>query len=342
MSYRITLKTRDGQQIEFDCDAEQSVQDAAEVAGYYPPALCKEGGCGTCLGACHAGDYTLGNHSASVLSAEAAARGDVLLCKTYPKDNLQLTVPYDADRIHQKQNPPREAEIVSVEPIAERTVSLVLQLKDDPEVGLGFEFEPGEYVELAVPGQNLKRAYSIANIANWEGRLEFLIRLQKQGQFSEFLQQAKAGEPLWVHAPTGAFQIQAQSLNPRCFVAGGTGFAPFLSMLRRMVEWGEDHPTHLFLGVNNEGEILCQQELASLQQSLPQLTVQICIWKPEHDWDGFIGTPVDALKAYFDQNEAIPDVYLCGPPILVEAATDIALQSGVHADHIYSERFVSS
>jgi len=342
MSYTITLQTRDNQHIEFDCDSEQSVQDAAEAAGFLLPAICKEGGCGTCLGTCHDGDYRLGSYSQAALPDEAVAHGEILLCRTYPNEPLRLSVPYDAERIQHNLNPPREAEIISIETIAERTICLFLQLQEDSENGLGFEFEPGQYVELEVPDQDLKRAYSIANTPNWEGKLEFLIRLQQNGRFSQFLQQANSGDCLRVNGPSGVFGIQSQSLNPRCFIAGGTGLAPFISILRRMAEWGEDYPTHLFLGVNHEAEIMCLKELTALQQSLSQLTVQICVWKPVDNWNGFTGTPADALQSYLEKTSVKPDIYLCGPPILVETATDIALQAGVQEEQIYSERFVSS
>ncbi len=318
------------------------MQDAAEAAGFLLPAICKEGGCGTCLATCHDGDYSLDNYSQSALSSEAAARGDILLCRTVPKGPLQVSVPYDAERIQHSVNPPREAEIIHIETIADRTISLVLQLQEDPELGLAFEFDPGQYVELEVPGRNLKRAYSIANTPNWEGKLEFLIRLQKNGQFSQFLQQVNPGERLLVHGPSGVFGLQPQSLNHRCFVAGGTGLAPFMSMLRRMAEWGEDYPTHLFFGVNHEAEIMCLEELNTLQQSLSQLTVQVCVWKPVDNWHGFIGTPADALQVYLEQNTIKPDIYLCGPPILIEKTTDIARLAGIQENQIYSERFVSS
>ena len=342
MSHKITLSTRDDQQFEFYCEDQQNIQDAAEVAKLYPPFGCKSGACGACLGTCKTGDYQLESYSPDVLSEDAAAKGDILLCRTLPQSDLHITLPYDSDSIQHTLSKPRDAEIISIDKIAERTLKLILQLQEDPELGLAFEFEAGQFVELEIPGLDLMRAYSLANIANWEGRLEFLIRLQPNGKFSEFLQNNAVGQHILVHAPSGAFVLNKQSLNPRCFIAGGTGLSPFLSILRRMAEWAEDHPTHLFLGVNNEAEILCEEELKSLQQNLPQLTLEICVWKPEGNWQGFVGTPVDAFKAYLQKNGAACDVYLCGPPILVEASTDAALEAGIDKQHIYSERFVSS
>ncbi len=340
MSYIITLQTRDQQQFEFPCTDGQTVQDAAEAAGFLLPAICKAGHCGTCLGRCQNGGFQLADYNPDALPEEAIQRHETLLCRTFPESDLQIQVPYEADRIQHRRNPVREAHIVQIQAIAGRTLELKVQLQEDLETGLGFEFEPGQYVELEIPGQGLKRAYSLANTPNWEGRLEFLIRLQENGQFSRFLQQAKAGTPLRVHGPSGTFALQTQSLNKRCFVAGGTGLAPFLSILRRMAEWGEDWPTHLIFGVTHEREMMCQNELAQLQQTLSQLTVQQCVWQPVASWTGFVGTPTQALQNYLEQEETQPDIYLCGPPLLVETATDVALQAGISEQQIYTERFI--
>ncbi|NOQ36928.1 MAG: 2Fe-2S iron-sulfur cluster binding domain-containing protein [Methylococcaceae bacterium] len=340
MSYSITLSTLDDQKIQFNCDAEQSVQDAAEAVGFFPPAICKMGGCGSCLAVCDSGDYQLKSYSQGMLPDNAEEMGDILLCRTYPKSDLIIHAPYNADKIQSRQPLAREAEVVKAEILAERTVRLVLQLLPDEEQGLAFEFEPGQFVELEVPSLDLKRAYSLSNTPNWDGQLEFLIRLQNSGLFSNYLKnKVKIGDAIKVHGPSGTFGIQGQSLNPRCFIAGGTGLAPFLSMLRRMAEWGEDHPTQLFLGVNNEQEVFCRQELEELQQALPQLHVNFCVWKPSEDWIDFSGTPADALAIYLKQIDILPDIYLCGPPLLVEATTQIALQNGISPERIHCERF---
>lgn len=340
MPHHITLTTHDGKQIDFNCEPEQTVQDAAEAAGFFLPALCKAGSCGSCLGRCTQGDYHLDAYSPSLLPEKSREHGDVLLCCTHPDSDLQLTAPYKASQIQSGKDAPRSAEIVSIELIAERTMRLVLQLLPDAQHGIAFEFEPGQFVELDVFELNLQRAYSIANTPNWEGRLEFLIRLQPQGQFSTYLQHtAQIGYSLKVSAAAGTFGVQEQSLSPRCFVAGGTGLAPFLSILKRMADWGEDHPTQLFLGVNNEQEIFCQDELAALADAIPHLHVEICVWQPSETWTGFRGTPADALRAYLASTNLLPDVFLCGPPLLVEAATQIAVDAGVDPERIFCERF---
>jgi NAD(P)H-flavin reductase len=109
--------------------------------------------------------------------------------------------------------------------------------------------------------------------------------------------------------------------------------------LRRMAEWGEDHPTTVFLGVNNEQEIFCQQELAELTAALPQLKVELCVWQASDNWQGFVGTPADALRLHLAEAALLPDIFLCGPPLLVEAATEIAHRAGIAEERIFCERF---
>lgn len=338
--HQITLTTCDGHELTFSCAEGSDVVSAGEQAAILLPSLCRDGGCGACLGHCGEGEYTLGSHSASALSAEAASQRAVLLCRTYPKGDLQITAPYDYAHIQFGKLEARQAVISTLEPIADRTVRLKLSWLDH-QSDRAVEFEPGQCMELEIPGTNIRRAYSLANTGNWRGELEFLIRLQPEGQFSAYLsRQAEAGQVLNVYGPSGAFGLQTDSFNPAIFIAGGTGLAPFLSILRRMAEWGEDRPIHLLLGVNRESELFCIDELQRLQKQLPSLTLTVCVWQPSAGWDaGFNGTPVDALKQYLLSRPDNYDVYLCGPPMLVTAATQVALTQGIAAERLFSEKF---
>jgi ferredoxin-NADP reductase/ferredoxin len=337
--HRIILTTRDGHELVFTCADGGDVVSAGEAASILLPSLCRDGGCGACLGHCAEGDYTLGSHNAGVLSEEAAARRDVLLCRTYPQSDLRITAPYDYAHIQFGQHSARQAVITALETVAERTVRLRLSWQAG-ENGMAIEFEPGQCMELEIPGTDIRRAYSLANTGNWRGEMEFLIRLQPEGRFSTYLsREAEVGQVLNVYGPGGAFGLQADSFNPAIFIAGGTGLAPFLSILRRMAEWGEDRSIHLLFGVNRKSELFYLDELRDLQQQLPSLAVTPCVWQPSADWSGFNGTPADALERYLRDQPDEYDVYLCGPPPLVAAATQTALRQGIGDERIFSEKF---
>lgn len=337
--HKITLTTRDGHELSFVCDGDTDIVSAGEQASIQLPSLCRDGGCGSCFGHCDAGDYTLGEYNFSMLSEEAVSRRDVLMCRTYPQSDLKISAPYDYAHIQFGQHEARNAVIAGLEPVAERTLQLKLKWQDE-EGNQAVEFEPGQCMELEIPETDIRRAYSLANTGNWRGELEFLIRLQPEGRFSGYLSHdAAVGQILKVYGPSGAFGLQSESLNPAVFVAGGTGLAPFLSMLRRLAEWGEDRAIHVLFGVNRESELFCVDELERLKRQIPSLDVTLCVWQPETEWGGFVGTPADALQHYLSAHPGDHDIYLCGPPLLVTAATQVALAQGVAEQQIHAEKF---
>jgi len=69
------------------------------------------------------------------------------------------------------------------------------------------------------------------------------------------------------------------------------------------------------------------------------LAVTLCVWQPSPNWNGFSGTPADALQQYLLNHPSNYDLYLCGPPLLVNAATQIAIGHGIPMERIFSEKF---
>ena len=340
-THAIELITRDGNQLRFDCADDQNILEAAANAHIVLPAQCGQGSCGTCYADVTHGDFTLGQYNPSALPAEDKEKGGTLLCRTFPHSDLCISLPFDHDRILIGEIKIRNAEIIAIETVGENTLRLELCLAQDEDGGRLAEFEPGQFMELEVPGLDIKRAYSLSNTGNWEGRLEFLIRLQSGGVFSTWLkEQAAVGQVLFVHGPKGAFGLYESGLRPRWFLAGGTGLAPMISMLRRMAEFQEPHPARLYFGANRVEDLFFQTELKALQVELPQLQVIYCVWKPEDNWEGFRGTPVDALAQDLADATVMPDIYLCGPPALIDAAEATARTHGVPDKQVLSERFL--
>ncbi|KHK59400.1 oxidoreductase [Burkholderia sp. A9] len=338
MSYRIEITTRDGQPFGFDCEPGQNLLAAAAQADITLPSQCRRGSCGACQATVVDGPYEIQAHSAAALPA--GQPGTVLLCRTTPLGDLRVAAPYDRSKVLLHPVPVRTARIAALDTIARDTMRVELQLEPDDAFGAAAEFEAGQFAELEVPGSGLRRPYSLANTSNWDGRLEFLIRLRPQGWFSTYLRErARPGDPLTVRVPMGGFGLFADSLRPRWFVAGGTGLAPILSMLRRMAEYQEMDEARLFFGVNEDSELFMLDELERLQAELPQLRVDACVWRPGAAWAGFRGTPVDALRVALGEAGGSPDLYVCGPPPLVEGAREVAVAAGIPDAQFASERF---
>ncbi|CAN0627764.1 Methane monooxygenase component C [Burkholderia multivorans] len=340
MSYRIEIMTRDGHAFDFACEPGQDLLSAATAATITLPSQCRRGSCGACHATVSDGDYDLGTHGQDALPA--GEPGAILMCCTTPRSDLRVAAPYDRTKVLLQPVPSRAAQIVALDAIADGTLRVELRIDPDDPGGSAVEFEAGQFVELELPGSDVRRPFSLANTSNWEGRLEFLIRLTPEGRFSAYLRDtAKPGDTLIVHGPTGGFGLIAESLRPRWFVAGGTGLAPVVSMLRRMAEYQEMNDARLFFGVNRESELFMLDALSELQAQLPQLQVEVCVRYPQDGWTGASGTPVDLLSAALSQAEVAPDLYVCGPPALVKGAHDAAAAARVPRTQFVSERFAS-
>lgn len=339
--HSVRLSTRDGQSISFTCGTDENLIDAAAKADITLPSACLSGGCGTCSGTCTKGDYEMGAHAENALSPEAAKDGGILMCCTHPKGDMEVDVPADLAHITSGPVPELECEVIALEDLGGQVVRLELKALSG-----GATFEPGQYMELVIPGTETSRAYSLSNAPNWDGTFEFLIRLQPEGKFSTWLKDvAKVGDAIHTRGPQGTFVLQAGTLNPRRFVAGGTGLAPMLSMLRQMAAFGETNDAHLYLGVNTEDDLFGQAQLDELKTLLPNLRIDICVWKAKEGWVGFSGTPADALKRDLEEDMAKglhPETYLCGPPGLVDATEQAALEKGMPLASIFSEKFLPS
>ena len=95
--------------------------------------------------------------------------------------------------------------------------------------------------------------------------------------------------------------------------------------------------------VTTEEDLFALSEIEELKAALPNLKVDICIWKPSESWDGFAGSPVDAFKKDLvnDMAQGLkPEVYLCGPPGLVDATQAVAEEMGLPHENIFGERFL--
>jgi ferredoxin-NADP reductase/ferredoxin len=343
--FGVTLKTRDGGSVAFACGPDERMLDAAGRQDLYPPAQCGQGSCGACLAYVVTGEVEREPCSPAALPDGERAKGGVLLCRCRPLSDVDLRAPYDATMIRHEPVPERDAVIESIEVLSAPMRRLVLRLGPGPDGGTGVDFEPGQFLELTVPGTDLTRAYSIASTPNWDGRVELLIRLQPGGRFATWLNEVAApGMALIARGPQGGFMLHDRGLDPRWFVAGGSGLAPVLSMLRRMADWGDPQPARLFYGTWQRDEHVCEAELTTLQSQMPGLEIVRTVANPDPDpiWTGGTGSVVDMLRGSLDvlreRGEPLPDIYVCGSSGMVEAVQAAATRAGLPEDRVFHEQ----
>lgn len=91
-----------------------------------------------------------------------------------------------------------------------------------------WEFVPGQSIGLTLDPRLPARFYSIAS-GTRDSHVEVLYDLVPDGQLTPRLTVLAPGDQLLCSAPFGAFR---DSAGPSCWVATGTGIAPYVSMAR--------------------------------------------------------------------------------------------------------------
>lgn len=335
----ITITTQDAQQIQFNCAIEEDIISAAERQNIILPQQCRNGVCGFCTASNVRGQYILRDYNAAALTDYQAANKHTLLCRTYPQTDLIVETNYNYAAIKFGQIPQAFHSVIAAEMVNPTVLHLILQEIPTANELLSTQLLAGQYVQLSIPEQSIHRAYSVANSMNWEGRLEFYIRLYNNGQFSNLLNQLQIGDKLLIKGPHGEFVLKERGLKPRYFIAGGTGLAPILAMLKYMAELGEPHPIQLFFGVRHESDLFAQDVIAELQSALPKLKYHCYLSQSGVNWNGYCGSIVNAVGEAFTQLKTEPDIYVCGSKRLVDAVLELAAKFAIAYDNIIYEKF---
>ncbi|WP_337058825.1 benzoate 1,2-dioxygenase electron transfer component BenC [Pseudomonas sp. USHLN015] len=335
MTHQIALTFEDGVTRFIDASPGETVADAAYRQGINIPLDCRDGACGTCKCLAEAGRYDLGqDYIEDALSEEEAARGYVLTCQMRAASDCVVRVPASSD-LCKTQQASFEAAISEVRQLSDSTIAL--SLKGESLARLAFL--PGQYVNLKVPGSEQSRAYSFSSLQKG-GEVSFLIRNVPGGLMSSFLTGlAKAGDQLTLAGPLGSFYLR-DIRRPLLLLAGGTGLAPFTAMLEKIAEQGSEHPLHLIYGVTHDFDLVELDKLEAFAARIPNFTFSACVASPDSSYPqkGYVTEHIEPGHL----NEGDVDIYLCGPPPMVEAVSRFIREQGVQPANFYYEKFAAS
>jgi ferredoxin-NADP reductase len=181
-------------------------------------------------------------------------------------------------------------------------------------------------------GRDLRRAYSIAS--HPEGRpVELCVKLVDSGPGSNYLNKLRNGDTFRGYAPYGDFTYESPSSKHVCFIATGTGIAPFRSMMLS-AEYAANPPKSAtcLLGVRDEAELLYESDITLHGKWIA------CVSQPKAGWKGFKGRVTDYLKSL---GEEFPwqetEYYLCGAGQMIDEVRAILTERGVAKEAIHRE-----
>lgn len=302
----------------------QALQDARVPVSY----SCMAGRCGTCRCRVLEGEVMEG---AGEQQRPLDGRGGlVLACQTWLTEPCTIEIPEPDEVV---VHPARivKATVAAIEDLTHDIRRLLLRPAKP------IDFSPGQYVQLQFTPE-LARPYSMAGLCD-DGVLEFHVRRVPDGRVTGHIaQHLQVGDAVKVSGPLGSAYLRRRHEGPMLCVAGGTGLAPILSILRGAIAQGMRNPMHLYVGVRSPRDLYGLQWLAPLQRDHAGLRVHIVVGSggdPAAHRRGFVTEAIEQDHGELDGWRA----YLCGSPPMVEAATLLARRRGIAPEHIHADAF---
>lgn len=292
---------------------------------------CMAGRCGTCRCRLLDGDVLEGGQE----QQRPLDGGDdyILACRTFITEPCTIEIP-EPDEIVVHPARTIKATVTDLQDLTRDIKRLVLKPAKP------IEFSPGQYVQLQFTPEHA-RPYSMAGLAD-DPFYEFHIRMVPDGRASGYIARSlKIGDAVKLSGPLGSAYLRRHHDGPMLCVAGGTGLAPILSILRGAVAQGRRHPVHVYVGVRSPQDVYGLEWLQALQREHRAMTLHVVLASGGDPARHRCGMVTDAIDRDF-ADLAGYRAYLCGSPPMVEAAMLLARRKGidprrVHADAFYAQ-----
>lgn len=296
------------------------------------PHSCRVGGCASCKCRLVSGKVKELTDIGYILSDEELDQGYILACQSVPQSDVAIEVDLSA----QKQRKKVTGRVVLQERLTHDITHLKIQL------GETLGYRAGQYAELSIdslPG--VVRSYSFATPTQPDSSVSFFIRKVPGGQFStEINEKDLIGQSVHLDGPAGDFWLR-QSTAPMILIAGGSGLAPILAILRDALNEGCQRPVTLLFGAQTQGDLYALDQIREIEGRWHAPFEFSPILSREEEtsaWQGARGYVTEAIPTLELQGA---EAYLCGPPAMIDAAESLLIAGGVDRKNIHADRFTT-
>jgi toluene monooxygenase electron transfer component len=317
--------------IEVEASEGETILQASRRAGVVLPYECGWGSCGACKVTLLEGRVELIFPGAPAVSPRDARRGRILTCQSRAVIDLRIARspgdwPGTAMPCAEKT-----ATLVAVEDLG----SEIRQFTFETAAKVGFL--PGQYAILHL-GEGLRRCYSMCNLPG-EKTLQFIAKRYENGPGSNALAALRVGESITIEAPFG---VSTLGRSPGCkvLVAGGTGIAPILAMVRQAARerLDFDAPVHIIYGARSPADLVAADMLELATSRLPHARYLPVVEEAPSGWPHAKGFVTDAIAATI-ADPGTAEFYVAGPPAMVGAVKTLLQRIGVPITQVHYDSF---
>ncbi len=327
----------------FPVEADETILGAALRCGVKLTYGCAAGTCGSCKCKLVAGEVALLNHMPGVLSEQESEAGIILACQARPTRARTVIELPDSSTIPSRVE--TRGRIVKTQHLTHDILEVELELDGS------IQFLAGQFALVQIQSMSMARCYSFAHRPANNGlkKVRFFIRKAPGGAFTEKLFSGELeGQTLEVSGPGGGFYLRSQT-RPMLCVAGGSGLAPVLSILEDAARKRMDRKCVLIFGVRTMEDIYCLDRIRKLAERWTGLIdFKVALSDAAREdvppefrigyVNEFLEESLGLLKAGRDEVE----VYMAGPPPMIDASLRQIDAMGIPAGNIYFDRFTDS
>jgi CDP-4-dehydro-6-deoxyglucose reductase len=314
----------------------ENILMAALRQGVMLPYSCKNGTCGSCKGVLESGEVHYPFHPPLALEKSDFAEGFALMCQAEPIEDLVIRV-REIEAVRDIQVRMLPARVLEKTLLAENVVRLQLRLPASQRL----QFLAGQYIDVLLSGGK-RRAFSIASCPSLESEIELHIRHVEGGDFTGFVfDELKVRDILRLEGPQGNFFVRNdRPERPMIMMGGGTGFAPLKSMIENLLEHGDRRSIYLYWGARTPAELYLDELPEAWAREHDHIHFRKAISEPDgsEDKDSLTGFIHEAVIADHADLSGF-DVYMSGPPAMIETAKREFAGHGVPEDRLFYDSF---
>jgi len=340
-----------------------------------PSACGGKGTCGVCKVTVLEGGGSLLPTETSHINRKQARQGLRLACQVKVKSDMRIHVPPEIFSVRQWQCRVRSNRNVATF-IKELVLDLpegeevpfraggYIQIKAPPHEVRFADFDIDERFRPDWDKYNLwelhskvtepiERAYSMANYPGEKGIIMLNVRIAlpppnskgiPPGQMSSYIFSLKPGDEVTISGPYGEF-FARQTDNEMCFIGGGAGMAPMRShIFDQLKRIRTRRKITFWYGARSLREAFYVEDFDRLAAENDNFEWHLALSEPlpEDNWKGYTGFIHQVVHDHYLAHHPAPEdveYYMCGPPLMIRACTNMLEELGVERENIMFDDF---
>jgi Na+-transporting NADH:ubiquinone oxidoreductase subunit F len=342
---------------------------------FIPSACGGKGSCGVCKVAIKEGGGSMLSTEEAHISRKEGREGVRLACQVKVKSDMAIEIPAEVFDVRKWQCKVRSNHNVATF-IKELVLELpegevvpfraggYIQIECPPyEIDYkDFDIE-AEYRDAwdkfnvwqykAVNTEHVTRAYSMANYPEEKDIIMLNVRIASPppgttgippGIMSSYIFNLKPGDEVTISGPFGEF-FAKDTDREMCFIGGGAGMAPMRShIFDQFKRLNTKRKATYWYGARSLREMFYVEDFDSIQDAYENFKWYVALSEPlpEDNWNGLTGFIHQVLyDEYLSKHPAPEDIeyYLCGPPMMLSACTNMLYDLGVEEEMIMYDDF---